>query len=80
MSGNAPAGSTGAAKTIPVRMGRVIFMAVVGALGGFLFGYDSAVITGANEAIEGKFGISQGALGWVVAVALLAAAVGCWFA
>lgn len=80
MSGNAPTGSTGAAKVIPVKTGRVIFMAVVGALGGFLFGYDSAVINGANEAIEDKFGISQGALGWVVAVALLAAAVGCWFA
>ncbi len=80
MSGGSGSTSAGVGSVNPVRTGRVVFMAVVGALGGFLFGYDSAVINGANEAIEAKFNISQGTLGWVVAVALLAAAVGCWFA
>lgn len=54
----------------------VIRIASVAALGGLLFGYDSAVINGAVAAIERQFTVSGGALGFAVASALLGAAAG----
>lgn len=46
-------------------------IASVAALGGLLFGYDSAVINGAVASIQVHFGISNAALGSAVASALL---------
>jgi len=54
----------------------VVRIAAVAALGGFLFGYDSAVINGAVSAIEGHFSVASGVLGFAVASVLLGAAVG----
>src|SRR5436190_18156809 len=54
----------------------VTSLASVAALGGFLFGYDSAVINGAVKAIGAHFGAAAGTLGLAVASALLGAAVG----
>ncbi|MFI6578965.1 sugar porter family MFS transporter [Nocardiopsis sp. NPDC050513] len=45
-------------------------------MGGFLFGYDSAVINGAVEGIRGRFGVGSAALGAVIAIPLLGAALG----
>jgi MFS transporter, SP family, sugar:H+ symporter len=59
-----------------VESGHVIQIAIVAALGGFLFGYDSAVINGAVDAIQSRFQVSAGPLGFAVASALLGAAVG----
>jgi SP family sugar:H+ symporter-like MFS transporter len=56
--------------------GRVIRIASVAALGGLLFGYDSAVINGAVQAIQDDFRIGNAALGFAVASALLGAALG----
>lgn len=53
-----------------------IRIASVAALGGLLFGYETAVINGATKAIEQDFGISAGALGFAVASALIGAAAG----
>ncbi|WP_166845021.1 sugar porter family MFS transporter [Isoptericola sp. BMS4] len=53
-------------------------LAVAAAVGGFLFGFDSSVINGAVEAIEGQFGLSSTVTGLVVAVALLGCALGAW--
>ncbi|MEO5875299.1 MAG: sugar porter family MFS transporter [Streptosporangiaceae bacterium] len=50
------------------------------ALGGFLFGFDSSVINGAVDAIQTKFHLSSGVVGFVVSSALLGCAVGAWFA
>jgi SP family sugar:H+ symporter-like MFS transporter len=58
--------------------GRVAVIAGTAALGGFLFGYDSAVINGAVTAIQAEFSLSAGELGFTVASALLGAAVGAW--
>ena len=44
-------------------------------MGGFLFGFDTAVISGAIELIEGQFALGPLAKGWVVSAAL----VGCVF-
>jgi SP family sugar:H+ symporter-like MFS transporter len=56
--------------------GRVVLIASVAALGGFLFGYDSAVINGAVSSIQDDFGIGNTTLGFAVASALLGAALG----
>ena len=56
--------------------GRVVRIASVAALGGLLFGYDSAVINGAVSAIEDEFGVGGFKLGFAVASALLGAALG----
>lgn len=68
--------------TAPARVshGPVILVAATAALGGFLFGYDTAVINGAVDAIQQSFGISNLALGFVVSAALLGCAVGAWYA
>lgn len=54
----------------------VVRIAVVAALGGFLFGYDSAVINGAVAAVGVRFHAAAASLGFAVASALLGAAVG----
>lgn len=54
----------------------VVLLALIAALGGFLFGFDSAVINGAVTAIESTFHAGAGALGLTVSSALLGAAGG----
>src|ERR1700694_6092732 len=56
--------------------GRAVRIASVAALGGLLFGYDSAVINGAVQAIQDDFHINNPSLGFAVASALLGAAIG----
>ncbi|MEV0431615.1 MULTISPECIES: sugar porter family MFS transporter [Nocardia] len=56
--------------------GQVVRIASVAALGGLLFGYDSAVINGAVAAIQDEFDVADAALGFAVASALLGAAAG----
>lgn len=56
--------------------GTAVRIASVAALGGLLFGYDSAVINGAVASIQGHFGINNASLGFAVASALLGAAAG----
>jgi sugar porter (SP) family MFS transporter len=50
------------------------------ALGGFLFGFDTAVINGTVNAIKAAYGVSDLYLGFIVSSALLGSAVGAWFA
>src|ERR1700744_530500 len=70
------ASPTTADTSTPPMLGRVIFFAAAAALGGFLFGYDSAVINGAVITIQKHFNVSSGETGTVVAVALLGSAGG----
>lgn len=78
MSGHGPTSNTPSAfDDEDFSSGRTaIRIASVAALGGFLFGYDSAVINGAVKAIQEGFGISDASLGFAVASALLGAAAG----
>ncbi|WP_412540696.1 sugar porter family MFS transporter [Longispora sp. K20-0274] len=62
------------------RHGAVLFVSGSAAIGGFLFGYDTAVINGTVDAIKAEFGLSSAVLGFVVSSALLGCAVGAWFA
>ncbi len=45
-------------------------------LGGFLFGYDTAIISGCNSFLESQFQLSSAMLGWVVSSALLGTIAG----
>jgi sugar porter (SP) family MFS transporter len=64
----------------PRTQARAIAIAAVAAIGGFLFGFDSAVINGAVDAIRGEFGLDATRIGFAVSVALLGAALGAWYA
>jgi MFS transporter, SP family, sugar:H+ symporter len=57
----------------------VTLMSAVAALGGFLFGYDTAVINGAVAAIRSEYAASPGALGLTVSAALIGSALGALF-
>jgi SP family sugar:H+ symporter-like MFS transporter len=57
-------------------VGRVILLAAVAAIGGFLFGFDTAVINGAVLAIQSHFAISEWLTGLAVSLALLGSAAG----
>lgn len=55
---------------------KVIGLAVAGAVGGFLFGFDSSVVNGAVDAIRTDFSLGDALTGFAVAVALLGCAAG----
>ncbi len=57
----------------------VLRLALTAAMGGLLFGYDSAVINGAVDAIRQEFEVGPGPLGFAVAAALIGAAIGAFF-
>ena len=59
--------------------GKAVGLAIAAAVGGFLFGFDSSVINGAVDAIQGEFELSSALTGFAVAVALLGCAAGAWF-
>ncbi|GAA3476756.1 sugar porter family MFS transporter [Streptomyces yanii] len=67
---------SGARAAHPEHLGHVIFITAAAAMGGFLFGYDSAVINGAVEAIRDRYGIGSGTLAEVIAIALIGCAIG----
>lgn len=57
-------------------IGHVIFMAVVAAIGGILFGYDTAVISGTTEIVRNQFSLTASGEGWYVGCALVGSIVG----
>ena len=59
---------------------RVLMISAAAALGGFLFGFDTAVINGAVDAIRGAFGLDALWVGIAVSCALLGSALGAWYA
>jgi MFS transporter, SP family, sugar:H+ symporter len=63
-----------------VAIGKIARVAASAAMGGFLFGFDTAVINGAVDAIKVWSGAASWLLGFSVAGALLGSAVGAWFA
>ena len=61
-------------------LGHVILITLSAAIGGFLFGFDSSVINGANVALKSYFNCSDMQLGLAVSLALIGAAAGAYFA
>ncbi|MFE7709471.1 sugar porter family MFS transporter [Streptomyces sp. NPDC057486] len=76
MTSTSPTPGSGARAAHPEHLGHVIFITAAAAMGGFLFGYDSAVINGAVEAIRDRYGIGSGTLAEVIAIALIGCAIG----
>ena len=58
----------------------VVFSALVAALGGLLFGFDTAVISGTTEALQRAFALDEFGLGFAVASALIGTIVGAFSA
>ncbi len=56
--------------------GYVIFMAVVAAIGGILFGYDTAVISGTTAIVKNQFALTDMMEGWYVGCALIGSIAG----
>ncbi|GAA1167530.1 sugar porter family MFS transporter [Nesterenkonia sandarakina] len=59
-------------------LGGVAWVVLVAAFGGFLFGFDTAVINGAVGPIQDQFSLSDLAIGFTVSSALLGCMVGAW--
>lgn len=54
----------------------LLYIVIVAALGGFLFGFDSGVISGCEKAIQVEFGLSAFWHGFIVSVALIGTVIG----
>src|ERR1700759_5595468 len=70
-------------RTPPIDSGaahKIALVAASAAMGGFLFGFDTAVINGEVDAIKDWSGAVSWLLGFAVAGALLGSAIGAWFA
>ncbi|MDR3032040.1 MAG: MFS transporter, partial [Kitasatospora sp.] len=72
-TGQAPRSGPGAARP---DLRYVVFIAAVASMGGFLFGYDSAVVNGIVAAIRSGYAIGSAALAQVIAVTLIGSAIG----
>jgi len=57
-------------------IGYVVFLSVVAALGGILFGYDTAVISGTTADVSSQFNLTDLSKGWYVGCALVGSIVG----
>ena len=57
-------------------LGYVIFMAVVAAIGGILFGYATAVISGTTAIVKSQFALTDMMEGWYVGCALIGSICG----
>lgn len=60
--------------------GSAVKLALVAALGGLLFGFDSSVVNGTTSSIRQTFDPGSLLLGAAVAAVLIGAAIGAWFA
>ena len=58
----------------------VAFLAATAALGGLLFGFDIAIITGAGPFITRRFQLDDIRLGWAFSSLLFGCVIGCFFA
>lgn len=62
-----------------IHFGYLLFLSFVAAWGGFLFGYDEAVISGTISEVSTQFNLNDGMKGWFVSSALLGAIIGVVF-
>ena len=60
--------------------GYLLFLSIIAAMGGFLFGYEEAVISGTISDVSAQFSLDKMAEGWFVGSALVGAIIGVLFA
>ena len=58
----------------------LFILSMVAAIGGFLFGYDAAVVSGTISLVSKSFGLDQMQVGWFVGCALIGSIIGVLFA
>ena len=58
----------------------IIFLSIIGATGGFLFGYDAAVISGTIDNVTQQYHLDEISSGWYVGCALVGSIIGVAFA
>ena len=63
-----------------INLGYLVFLSVVAALGGFLFGYDTADISGTIAQVTEQFRLDALQQGWYVGCALVGSIIGVLFA
>ena len=56
---------------------KVLFVSLIAAIGGLLFGYDTAVIAGAIGFLRDKFSLDAAEMGWAASSALVGCIIGC---
>ncbi|MCH3995168.1 MAG: sugar porter family MFS transporter [Prevotella sp.] len=61
------------------RLGYIVFLSLVAAIGGILFGYDTAVISGTIDQVADEFHLTVMEQGWFVGCALIGSIVGVAF-
>src|SRR5947207_3178331 len=71
-----PVTGTQVAKSPHSLSGLLVLSAIVAALGSFLFGFDTAVISGATESLRQIFSLNNNLLGFTVSSALIGTMVG----
>jgi len=64
---------------LPVFNRRIFFWAIVSALAGFMFGFDTVVISGAEQKIQSLWGLSAGLHGFAIDSALYGTVLGSLF-
>jgi MFS transporter, SP family, arabinose:H+ symporter len=64
---------------LPMFNRRIFFWAIVSALAGFLFGFDTVVISGAEQKIQSLWGLSPGLHGFAIGSALYGTVLGALF-
>ncbi len=64
---------------VPVFNQRIFFWAITSALAGFLFGFDTVVISGAEQKIQALWGLSAGLHGFAIGSALYGTVIGSLF-
>lgn len=64
----------------PINLTYLFFLSLVAALGGFLFGYDTAVISGTIKQVAAIFNLNTIEQGWYVGCALVGSILGVLFA
>jgi sugar porter (SP) family MFS transporter len=62
------------------QLGFVIWLSLIASLGGFLFGYDTAVISGTVDQVSSQFNLTDITKGWYVGCALVGSIIGVIFA
>ena len=70
---------TAVLEKLPVFNRRIFFWAIVSALAGFLFGFDTVVISGAEQKIQALWGLSPGLHGFAIGSALYGTVLGALF-
>jgi SP family arabinose:H+ symporter-like MFS transporter len=66
--------------TVSINVRYVSFLACTASLGGLLFGFDIAIITGAGPFITREFALSDIGLGWAFSSLLFGCVLGCFIA